>query len=55
MAKTKKITTHLACTSCKSRNYTQVANKKRKVGSLVLKKFCYNKKCRVHIDHKETK
>jgi large subunit ribosomal protein L33 len=55
MAKTKKTTTHLACTTCKSRNYTQVVNKKRKPGSLILRKFCYNRACRLHTEHKETK
>jgi len=55
MAKTKKVTTHLACQVCKSRNYTQVVNKKRKVGSLMLRKFCKYKTCRVHQLHKETK
>lgn len=55
MAKTKKITTYLACGMCKSRNYSQVINKKRKPGSLILKKFCQYKTCRKHQLHKETK
>ncbi len=55
MAKTKKVTTHLACEVCKSRNYTQVVNKKRKAGTLLLRKFCNNRACRIHRLHKETK
>lgn len=55
MAKVKKITTHLACEGCKSRNYTQLVNKNRKAGSLSLKKFCFYKSCRKHTMHKETK
>ena len=52
MAKNR-VTTHLACEDCKRRNYTQVASKKRSVGSLQLKKFCLW--CRKHCSHKETK
>ncbi len=52
MAKNR-VTTHLACTQCKERNYTQVVGKKRAVGALALKKFC--SRCRKHTDHKETK
>lgn len=52
MAKNR-VTTHLACEQCKERNYTQVASKKRSVGSLSLKKFC--SRCRTHATHKETK
>lgn len=55
MAKVKKITTYLACEVCKSRNYTQVINKNRKVGSLILNKFCAYKICRQHRLHKEAK
>jgi len=52
MAKNR-ITTHMACTECKERNYTQVVTKKRDAGSLKLKKFC--PRCRKHVEHKETK
>ncbi|HZW61461.1 MAG TPA: 50S ribosomal protein L33 [Candidatus Babeliales bacterium] len=52
MAKNR-VTTHLSCTVCKERNYTQVAGKKRTVGSLKLSKFCSH--CRKHNEHKETK
>jgi ribosomal protein L33 len=55
MAKTKKVTTFLCCETCKSRNYTQVINKKRKPGSLALKKFCSRVSCRAHTMHKESK
>ena len=52
MAKNKVIT-HLMCTACKDRNYTQRIGKKRTIGSLNLKKFC--SKCKKHHVHKETK
>ncbi|NBQ16797.1 50S ribosomal protein L33 [bacterium] len=52
MAKNR-VTTHLSCGSCKERNYTQVASKKRTVGSLQLKKYC--SRCRKHCPHKEAK
>lgn len=55
MAKVKKVTTYLACEFCNSRNYTQVINKNRKVGSLLLKKFCQKRGCRKHTLHKESK
>ena len=43
----------VCCKKCKERNYSQVVSKKRKVGSLQLKKFC--PRCRAHTEHKETK
>jgi large subunit ribosomal protein L33 len=46
-------TTHLACETCKERNYTQVIGKKRAAGSLKISKFCG--RCRKHNIHKETK
>ncbi|MFC1841623.1 50S ribosomal protein L33 [Candidatus Dependentiae bacterium] len=46
-------TTHLTCTTCKERNYTQVVGKKRAMGSLKLKKYC--SRCRKHVEHKESK
>ncbi len=52
MAKNKVIT-HLSCTQCKERNYTQKVGKNRAIGSLKLKKFC--SRCRKHHEHKETK
>ncbi|MBT3455458.1 50S ribosomal protein L33 [bacterium] len=52
MAKNRVIS-HLVCEDCRERNYTQVVPKKRSIGSLKLKKFCF--KCRKHVGHKETK
>ncbi|MDP3889388.1 MAG: 50S ribosomal protein L33 [bacterium] len=52
MAKNKVIT-HLACSQCKERNYTQKVGKKRTIGSLKLNKFC--SRCRKHQEHKESK
>lgn len=52
MAKNR-ITTHLVCSECKERNYTQVVGKGRTIGTLKLKKFC--SRCRKHHEHKETK
>ncbi|UNE35285.1 50S ribosomal protein L33 [Vermiphilus pyriformis] len=52
MAKNR-VTTHLTCENCRERNYSQVASKKRSVGSLSLSKFC--SRCRVHTKHKESK
>jgi large subunit ribosomal protein L33 len=55
MAKVKKTTTHLVCSQCKSRNYTQLLNKKRKLGSLSLQKFCESRNCKKHTLHTESK
>lgn len=52
MAKNR-IISHLTCTECKERNYTQVVGSQRAVGSLKLKKYC--SRCRKHLDHKESK
>lgn len=52
MAKNR-IATHLACETCKERNYTQIISKKRVSGSLKLSKYC--SRCRQHSVHKETK
>lgn len=52
MAKNR-VTSHLACEICRERNYSQVVNKKRTVGSLKLNKYCH--RCRQHNMHKETK
>ncbi len=43
----------LACSECKSRNYTTTKNKKTMSDKLELKKFC--PACRKHTPHKETK
>ncbi len=52
MAKNR-VTSHLMCEDCKEKNYTQVVNKKRSIGSLKMKKYC--SRCRKHQPHKETK
>ncbi|MEA2012215.1 MAG: 50S ribosomal protein L33 [Verrucomicrobiota bacterium] len=43
----------LACTECKSRNYTTTKNKQNTTGRLEKKKFCKNS--RKHTLHRETK
>jgi large subunit ribosomal protein L33 len=43
----------LQCTECKSRNYVTTKNKKTTTERLEFKKFC--RRCRRHINHKETK
>jgi len=44
----------MACTACKSRNYTSTRNKKAQGSEkLELRKFC--PKCGKHVAHKETK
>jgi large subunit ribosomal protein L33 len=43
----------LACTECKSRNYTSTRNKKQGSERLELRKFC--SKCGKHLAHRETK
>ncbi len=43
----------LACSECKSRNYTSTKNKQTHPNKLESKKYC--PKCRKHTLHKETK
>ncbi|HAA90676.1 MAG TPA: 50S ribosomal protein L33 [Peptococcaceae bacterium] len=43
----------LACTKCKSRNYTTEKNKRNNPDRLELKKYC--PVCRTHTVHRETK
>ena len=43
----------LACTECKSRNYTSMKNKRNTPGRVELKKFC--KKERKHTLHRENR
>lgn len=43
----------LECTACKERNYSKTKNKRTMTDKLVLSKYC--KRCRKHVDHKETK
>jgi large subunit ribosomal protein L33 len=55
MAKGKenRIVVALACTTCKSRNYTTSKNKKNNPDRMELRKYCNT--CRVHAPHRETK
>ena len=43
----------LACTECKSRNYTTKKNKKNTADRIEISKYC--KFCKKHTVHKETK
>ena len=43
----------LACTECKSRNYTTEKNRRNDPGRLELRKYC--NRCRKHTLHRETK
>ncbi|PIQ85911.1 MAG: 50S ribosomal protein L33 [Candidatus Omnitrophica bacterium CG11_big_fil_rev_8_21_14_0_20_45_26] len=43
----------LACTECKSRNYTTEKNKKKTTARLELNKFC--RPCGKHVIHREIK
>ncbi|MBU8908634.1 50S ribosomal protein L33 [Desertibacillus haloalkaliphilus] len=43
----------LACTTCKSRNYTTEKNKQTHTDRIEMKKFC--KTCSAHTLHQETK
>ncbi len=52
-SKENRIVVTLACTTCKSRNYTTSKNKKNNPERLELRKYC--KTCRVHAPHRETK
>ena len=52
-SKENRIVVALACTVCKSRNYTTSKNKKNNPERLELKKYCNT--CRVPAAHRETK
>ncbi|HHJ52264.1 MAG TPA: 50S ribosomal protein L33 [Caldithrix abyssi] len=43
----------LACTQCKSRNYTTTKNKRKHTGRVEYKKYC--PRCNARTIHKETK
>lgn len=43
----------LACSECKSRNYTTMKNKKNDPNRLEMNKYC--KVCRKHTLHRETR
>ena len=44
---------NLACTECRTRNYTKSKNRRNDPDRLELKKFC--PRCRKHIAHRETR
>jgi large subunit ribosomal protein L33 len=52
-SKENRIVVTLACTTCKSRNYSTEKNKKNNPERMELKKFCTT--CRVIAPHRETK
>ncbi|MSQ41192.1 MAG: 50S ribosomal protein L33 [Dehalococcoidia bacterium] len=43
----------MACTDCRSRNYTSAKNRQKDPGRLELRKFCPS--CRVHRVHREVR
>ena len=45
----------LACTECKSRNYTTEKNRRNDQSRLELQKYCPSSTCRKHRLHRETK
>ena len=54
--KLKKVFTHLACEVCKSKKlYTKNKHQNRKIGSLLLHKFCQYKTYRTIVLHKEAR
>jgi len=44
---------HLACTDCRSRNYTTVKNRRNDPDRLELRKYC--PRCRRHVAHREAR
>ncbi len=48
-----RIVIDLACTECKSRNYSTQKNKKNDTGRMELDKFC--PRCRAHKLHREVR
>ena len=44
---------HLACSTCKRKNYTTTKNKRTTPGKLSFRKYC--RFCDSHVEHKETK
>ncbi|MCE5259398.1 MAG: 50S ribosomal protein L33 [Chloroflexi bacterium] len=49
--KANRLVVTLACTECKSRNYTTEKNRKNDAGRMELLKYC--PKCRKHTEHRE--
>ena len=54
-AKEARITITLACTECRSRNYTTSKNRIKHQARLELKKYCPRATCRCHRLHREAK
>ena len=52
-AKKDRVIIHLACTTCKERNYTTTKNKRNDPNRLEFNKYC--RRCRDHVQHRETK
>jgi large subunit ribosomal protein L33 len=52
-AKKDRVVIHLACTTCKERNYTTMKNKRNDPNRLEFNKFC--PRCRAQLLHRETK
>ncbi|MHB0913302.1 MAG: 50S ribosomal protein L33 [Armatimonadota bacterium] len=53
MATDVRIVVNLACTECKSRNYSTTKNKRNDPDRLEIKKYC--RVCRKHTPHRESK
>ncbi len=53
MATDARVIITLACSECKSRNYTSKKNRRKTEGRLELRKYC--KVCRKHTLHREGK
>jgi large subunit ribosomal protein L33 len=45
----------MACTECRSRNYTTSKNRMKQQGRMELNKFCARPSCRKHTLHREAK
>ncbi len=45
----------MACTECRSRNYTTSKNRMNHQGRMELKKYCPRQTCRHHTLHREAK
>jgi large subunit ribosomal protein L33 len=54
-AKEARIVITLACTECRSRNYTTSKNRIKHQARLELKKYCSHQTCRRHTLHREAK
>jgi len=52
-AKENRLVITMACTTCRSRNYTTQKNRQKNPDRLELKKYCPT--CRVHVSHREQK